>query len=131
MLPGTNRAADRFVRASFYIDAIPKTAKAPEALAGVFSVMRNVSVPLDITTPSQPNISSTIWRTVADQKNKVYYFESTLSPTVFWVPLAELDLNEGAPVKKLTLVGGRIYSGSAASQFEPAQPFAFLPAAAK
>src|SRR5690606_5452542 len=24
MLPGTNRAADRFVRASFYIDAIPK-----------------------------------------------------------------------------------------------------------
>lgn len=24
-LPGTNRAADRFVRASFYINAIPKT----------------------------------------------------------------------------------------------------------
>ena len=26
MLPGTNRAADRFVRASFYIDAIPQKA---------------------------------------------------------------------------------------------------------
>ena len=29
MLPGTSRAADRFVRASFYIDAIPQTANDP------------------------------------------------------------------------------------------------------
>ena len=78
MLPGTNRASDRFVRASFYIHAIPQTSNFREAVAGVFSVMRNVSVPLGITTPDQPNISSTRWRTVADQKNKVYYFESTL-----------------------------------------------------
>ena len=27
MLPGTNRAADRFARASFYIKAIPQTDK--------------------------------------------------------------------------------------------------------
>ena len=71
MLPGTNRASDRFVRASFYIHAIPQTSNFREAVAGVFSVMRNVSVPLGITTPDQPNISSTRWRTVADQKNKV------------------------------------------------------------
>jgi choloylglycine hydrolase len=60
MLPGTNRAADRFVRASFYINAIPKTANNTEAVASAFSVIRNTSVPLGITTPGQPNISSTI-----------------------------------------------------------------------
>ena len=76
MLPGTNRAADRFVRASFYINVIPQTDNQREAVAGVFSVIRNVSVPLGISVPAQPNISSTRWRTVADQKNKVYFLES-------------------------------------------------------
>lgn len=45
-LPGTNRAADRFVRASFYIDAIPKVKDSREAVAAVFSVIRNCSVPV-------------------------------------------------------------------------------------
>ncbi len=142
-LPGTNRAADRFARASFLIKAIPKTVDpnyikavpggtyANQAVLSVLSVMRSVSVPLGITTPGQPNIASTVWRTVADQKNKVYFFDSATSPNVFWVPLAELDLKEGAPVKKLVLTGGEVYANSAASKFEPAQPFAFLPAAAK
>ena len=76
-LPGTNRAADRFVRASFYINAIPKTEDTRTALASVFSVIRNTSVPFGISTPDQPNISSTRWRTVSDQKDKVYYYEST------------------------------------------------------
>ena len=71
-LPGTNRAADRFVRASFYINAIPKTEDTRTALASVFSVIRNTSVPFGISTPDQPNISSTRWRTVSDQKDKVY-----------------------------------------------------------
>ena len=36
MLPGTNRASDRFVRASFYINAVPKTADAVQGIANVF-----------------------------------------------------------------------------------------------
>lgn len=74
MLPGTNRAADRFARASFYINTTKQSADPREAVASVFSVMRNVSVPLGISTPDRPNVSSTIWRTVADQKNRVYYY---------------------------------------------------------
>jgi penicillin V acylase-like amidase (Ntn superfamily) len=56
-LPGTNRASDRFARASFYVNAIPKDANPNRAIASVFSVIRNVSVPYGITTPDQPNIS--------------------------------------------------------------------------
>ena len=66
MLPGTNRAADRFARASFYVKAVPQDQEPNKALASVFSVIRNVSVPYGITTPDQPNISSTRWRTVFD-----------------------------------------------------------------
>ena len=125
-LPGTNRDADRFVRASFYINAIPKVADTRTAVASVFSVIRNTSVPLGITTPNEPNISSTRWRTVSDQKNKVYFFESTIQPNVFWVNLQDVDFSEKAPVKMLDLVSGKTYAGNTAEQFVEAKPFKFL-----
>ncbi len=50
MLPGTNRAADRFVRASFYINAVPKTDDPLLARRAVFSVVRNASTPYGIAT---------------------------------------------------------------------------------
>jgi penicillin V acylase-like amidase (Ntn superfamily) len=139
-LPGTNRAADRFARASFLIDAIPKQldphyikgvpeqSYAYQAVAGVLSVQRAVSVPLGITTPAQPNVSSTIWRTVSDQKNLVYYFDSATRPNTFWVSLDRLHLEPGAPVKKLTIQNGEVFSGEVAEQFKDAEPFKFLPA---
>lgn len=126
MLPGTNRAADRFVRASFYINVIPQTDNQREAVAGVFSVIRNVSVPLGISTPAQPNISSTRWRTVADQKNKVYFFESTMTPNVFWINMKDLDFSEGASVKKLNLANGETYAGNAAKDMVNSSSFKFL-----
>ncbi len=141
-LPGTNRAADRFARASFLLDSIPRTIDknyieaVPEqkfefqAAASVLSVMRSIGVPLGITTPGQPNISSTIWRTIIDNKNKVLLFDSVTSPSTFWVPLADLDFTAGASVKKLTLAGGKCFAGNAADKFEVAKPFAFLPATA-
>ena len=125
-LPGTNRAADRFVRASFYINAIPKTEDTRTALASVFSVIRNTSVPFGISTPDQPNISSTRWRTVSDQKDKVYYFESTLYPNVFWVDFKDVDFSEKAPVKKLNLLDGKTYAGNTAKEFVTTKPFQFL-----
>ena len=138
-LPGTNRAADRFARASFLIKAIPTKVDANyitavpdkkfeyQAAASVLSVMRSVSVPLGITTPGQPNISSTLWRTISDQTNKIYFFDSSTSPNSFWVPLSDLDLKEGAPVKKLTIAGGKVYSGNAAGKFVDTPSFTFLP----
>jgi choloylglycine hydrolase len=131
MLPGTNRAADRFVRASFYINAVPKTANNREAIASAFSVIRNVSVPLGISTPGQPNISSTLWRTVSDHKNRRYYFESTRTPNIFWVDLADMDFTAGKSAKKFTLTDGAVFAGNAAAAFQPAELFKFLPAEVK
>jgi choloylglycine hydrolase len=128
MLPGTNRAADRFARTSFYLDALPKDVDDATAVAAAFSVIRNASVPLGITTPDQPNISSTRWRSVSDQKNRRYFFESTRSPNVFWLDLDQLDFSEGAPVQRLMLTDGSVYAGEAAAHLEPTEAFAFLEA---
>lgn len=125
-LPGTNRPADRFVRASFYIEAIPKIDDMQTAIASVFSVIRNTSVPFGITTPNQPHISSTRWRTVSDQKNKLYFFESALLPNVFWVDFKKINFSDNAPVMKLDLVSGKTYSGNTTEDFIVSKPFKFL-----
>ncbi len=125
MLPGTNRAADRFVRASFYINAIEQTDDPRAAIASVFSVIRNCSVPLGISTPGQPNISSTRWRTVSDHKNKIYFFESALTPNTFWVEFKDLDFSKNGKVKKLSISKNETYSGNAADKFVETKPFKF------
>ena len=125
-LPGTNRAADRFVRASFYVNALPRTSDVRHAVAGIFSVIRNTSVPLGISIPSEPNIASTRWRTVADQKNRIYFYESTLMPNIFWVEFKDVDFSEEASVRTLALNDGVTYSGNVAEQFVKAEPFKFL-----
>lgn len=129
VLPGTNRAADRFARASFYVNAIPKTSNPVETLASAFSVIRNVSVPFGISTPDQPNISSTRWRTVADHKRKLYFFESVMTPNTFWVDLNQIDFSQRTgTVRKLDLGPGQSYTfaGAANMHFKASAPFKFL-----
>ncbi len=129
-LPGTVRASDRFVRAHFYVNAVVQSADPRVAAASVFSVIRQTSVPWGISIADQPNLSTTRWRIVADQKDLRYYVESVISPSVFWVDLDNLDFTEGAGVRKLDLGVDmeRILSGEVSAGFEPAAPFAFQPA---
>jgi len=125
MLPGTNRASDRFARASFYIKAIPQTEDTRIAVGSVFSVIRNCSVPFGISSETEPNISSTRWRSVSDQKNLVYYFETVLTPNTFWVDIKNADFKEGASVKKLSVEKNETYSGDAMKSFVDSKPFKF------
>ncbi len=128
MLPGTNRASDRFARAAFYVNAIPQNVSANESIASMFGVIRNVSVPYGISTPDQPNISSTRWRTLADHKDKLYFFESALSPNVFWVDLKQLDFSAKSTTKVLLLGKNQshTFSGEVSSLFKDSKPFKFL-----
>ncbi len=128
MLPGTNRASDRFARASFYVNAIPRSEDPVEALASVFGVIRNASVPYGITTEEEPNISSTRWRTVADHKRLLYFFESALTPNTFWVDLNKADFSPGGGVRKLDLGPQQrnVFAGDSTARFVPAEPFRFL-----
>lgn len=131
MLPGTVRAADRFARASYYINACQQSAVGREAVAAVFSVMRNVSVPRGIRKKDAQNVSSTIWLTVANQKSRVYYYQDTNSPGALWVTLEGIDFQEGTGVRKLTLVGKPDITGDQTFNFEKSEPFKFLAPAHK
>lgn len=129
-LPGTVRASDRFVRANFYINSVVQSDDPRIAAASVFSVIRQTSVPWGISVADQPNLSTTRWRVVADHKDKRYYVESVISPSVFWVDLESLDLSEGAAIRKLDLGLDmeRVLSGEVSGLFEPASAFTFQPA---
>jgi len=89
-------------------------------------------VPVGITTPGQPNIASTQWRTMSDQRNRVYYFESAFSPYLFWIDFKNVDFSAGTSVRKLgltddsvLLIDGKFVSGDVSQHFKPAQPFNF------
>lgn len=137
-LPGTISAADRFARASYFLSAIPTTTDKNyitavpgqkfqnQVIASLMGIMRSVGVPLGITTPGKPNISSSIWRTISDQNNLVYYFDSATTPNTFWVDFRDVDFSKGQPVKKLTVAGGKFYAGNTAKLFEPTTAFEFL-----
>lgn len=126
MLPGTVRPADRFARASYYVNACQQSGDAREAVAAVFSVMRNVSVPRGIRKKGAPNLSSTLWLTVSDQRNRVYFYQDTNSPGALWVKLDQIDFKDGTGVRKLTLAGKPDTVGDQTTKFERSEPFKFL-----
>jgi len=117
-LPGTGDAADRFVRAAYYMKYLPKPQTLREAIAGIFSVTRNASQPFRVSTdPQNPFTSSTIWRTVSDLTNGYYYFESALSPSIIWADFSEFHLQESSPAMKLDLSKNPDFSGNVSKKF--------------
>lgn len=125
-LPGTSDAADRFVRAAYYMKHLRTPKSTLEAIAGAISVARNVAQPfVDLSRP-HADTSPTLWRTVIDHTNLTYYFESTMSPYLTWVDASTLSFAEGSPVMRLPLSDDIWdYIGDSSDRFIPAEPFAW------
>lgn len=103
-LPGDIDPLSRFVRACTYLKTLPAPKDQYAALAGVYSVARNVAVPYgaqDTSGSETTDTWPTLWTTLADLTNKVYYFQSSLSPNLFWVDFSKLDLKEGQSPKTI------------------------------
>ena len=97
-----------------------------QAVAGVFSVMRNVSVPWGVGDPEHPNLSPTYWRSVADSTNRIYYFESALSPNIVWVNLNKVNLGPGSGIRAVKVEENYSIIGNIDDQLASAEPIAFL-----
>lgn len=125
-LPGERTPSDRFVRAAYYVNGLPKPASRAEGAAYMFSVIRNVSVPFGLGDPDKPNIASTIFRTVIDLTGGRYCFESTYAPKVVWIDFAKLDFSKGSGERELQ-VEKNIFSltGDVTQRLAPAKPFVF------
>jgi choloylglycine hydrolase len=125
-LPGERTPSDRFVRAAYYANGLPKPANRGEGAAYVFSVIRKISVPFGLGDPDRPNVASTIFRTVQDLTGGRYYFESTYAPNVVWIDYSSIDFGPGTGERELQ-VEKKIFSlnGDVTSQLENAKPFVF------
>ncbi|MFO7629186.1 MAG: linear amide C-N hydrolase [Prochlorococcaceae cyanobacterium] len=105
-LPGSIQLPDRFVSGSYYLEQLPSSGDPRQALAGVMSVMRK--------------ISPTWWRTLIDQKNGVYYFDSALSPQMVWLNLNQIDLKPGSGVRAIKIEGNEALQGNVTRQLQAA-----------
>ena len=127
-LPGTGKAADRFVRASYYLNMIPQTNDPKIAAASVLSVVRNVSRYLMESgrqTSRTCRIHAGEWSLTKGKKLKIYYFENVLTPNTVWVDFAKVDFSVSADVKKLALDSEQIYAGESSAYFVATEPFQF------
>lgn len=126
-LPGGISPEDRFVRASYYLKKLPKPATLRQALAGMFSITRNVAQPFStVADLKHPNSSATQWSTVADLTNGAYYFESATSPYLIWARFDGFNLEKGASPMKLDLSGDKDQVGDVTGQFVKAAQFDFV-----
>ncbi len=126
MLPGTYRASDRFVRATYNLKQTPNYDTQKESLAATVSMARTISVPVGIKDPKLPNIASTMWRTVSDIGAKRYYFDSVYSPEIFWVDFDKLAFGSTDKALKLSLADNPYLAGEVSAKFVETAPFAWL-----
>lgn len=105
-LPGTCDAKDRFARALYYVKNQVQPTTQTQAIAAMFSIIRNAAQPFRTPEPGKPDASQTLWQTVSDLTNLRYVFESTTRPNIVWVDLKELDFAEGSGEAKLDLIKG-------------------------
>jgi penicillin V acylase-like amidase (Ntn superfamily) len=117
-LPGTNESPDRFVRAVYHGMHLPTASTPKESVAGILSVLHNVSAPFTPVPSHSSLVHRTIWRTVADLTHHVYYFNSTQNFTMVYAQLDKFNLQPGSPVMKLDLVKRHDLSGDMSSEFE-------------
>ncbi len=103
-IPGGPFPTDRFERASFYLNQLKKPKSMEESLAQSKSIVANASVPvgLDLEVGDHPNIAPTLWTTLANHNDQIYYFCNARTPNIIWFDLN--DINEQPETSMLELV---------------------------
>ena len=106
-MPGSSLSQARFVYLTGWLEQmvntpfpeikteIPEYTFADQTSAMVLSLMRGVSTPYGLVFDTEHlNNTSTLWRTVSDVKNGVFYFDSALLPLTFKINLNEVDFTK-------------------------------------
>jgi penicillin V acylase-like amidase (Ntn superfamily) len=120
-VPGNVNPRDRFQRASYYLAVLTKPNSERQAIAGMFGLIRNVSIPFG--APVNGSTFDTEYRTVSDLNKVRYYFELTTAPNVIWADLKKLNLSKGAPVMAIN-PGAVDLEGDVSAKFKKvAAPF--------
>lgn len=122
-LPGTENSQDRFVRATYYTQQLPKANSQTEALTMLNSILFNIAEPFQKPTKKDKSVSPTYWASICDLTHLTYYFESMSTGNRVWVNLSEVNLNAGAPVMKFDTANLAV-TGDISNKFVAAKLFA-------
>jgi len=102
-LPGNASPLSRFVRVASYLKTLPKPKNQAEAVAYILSDIRTAMVPFGATIESTGEKIEdnwpTRWVSVADLTNKVYYFSSTMMPSIIWIDLKKINFSQQFPLR--------------------------------
>ena len=119
-LPGTTWPKDRFVRASYYLSHLPESHSTRESIFNLFGLLRNAAQPFGLPTPERNQRNGTfetLWNSVSDLTNRVYYFSSTRDFNIIWINLDNFNLEAGAPVMRLDLASHQDLVGEVSTSF--------------
>lgn len=100
MLPGTVKSPDRYVRGYFFVGHVKKTGDSALGVSIVRSIIANLSVPYEYAIETEPNVSSTQWRSFANLRDRTYYFDVVTNLGLIYVDLKKCDLRKGAHILK-------------------------------
>lgn len=123
MLPGTVKSPDRYVRADYFRTHVKGTSDPQTAVSICRSIIANVSVPYLYEVETEPNVSSTQWRSYANLRDAKYYFDIVTNLGIFYIDLNKCDLRPGAPVLKLDTSNTYDLVGDAAKALVRSKPF--------
>lgn len=123
MLPGTVKSPDRFVRAAYFLRHTEQVGDADLGLSICRSILMNVSVPYKYMVDTEPNVSSTQWRSFANTRDLRYYFDIVTNLGCYYVDLTSLQLQPGAPVMKLDTGKYTDIVGCANKHLKESKPF--------
>ncbi len=106
-MPGSALSEARFVYLTGWLDQlvdtvlpdvqkeVPNYTFDDQAIAMVLSLMRGVSTPFGVMFDTKHmNNTSTLWRTVTDVKNGIFYFDSALKPLTVKVNFNQVDFTK-------------------------------------
>lgn len=123
MLPGTVKSPDRFVRGYYFDNHVGKTGDTDLGVAITRSILNNVSVPYKYEVESEPNVSSTQWRSFSDIRDRRYYFDIVTNLGVYYIDMGRLILTPGAPILKLDTTRFTTFAGCINEHLEKSKGF--------
>jgi choloylglycine hydrolase len=121
-LPGDIDPASRFARASAFLKTNPVPKDNVAALAQVYGIMKTVSSPHGaINTSDNPDTEDTwptLWTSLIDSTNKLYYFQAANSPNMFWIDMKKINFAKGNPIKAIPAYDASL-SGEISARLKP------------
>ena len=103
-IPGGPYSTDRFERATFYLNHLALAKDENMALAQARTVAANASVPsgYNFTNTDSPNISNTLWTTLAAHRSQKYFFINANALNISWIDLKSFESD--TPTVKYPLI---------------------------